>query len=61
VLVDRHRPPYKTAGAVFLVIVSAIAAFIYLQFRGDFTDKTQLTPAVVARRPGGRTGVEGDL
>jgi phospholipid/cholesterol/gamma-HCH transport system substrate-binding protein len=43
VLVDRHRPPYKTTGAVFLVIVSAIAAFIYLQFRGDLTDKTQLT------------------
>lgn len=42
-LVDRHRPPYKTAGAVFLVIVLAIAAFIYLQFRGDLTDKTQLT------------------
>jgi phospholipid/cholesterol/gamma-HCH transport system substrate-binding protein len=40
--IDRHRPPYKTAGAVFLVIVSAIAGFIYLQFRGDLTDKTQL-------------------
>ena len=40
---DRHRPPYKTAGAVFLVIASVVAAFIYLQFRGDLTDKTQLT------------------
>jgi len=40
---DRHRPPYKTAGAVFLVITSVVAAFIYLQFRGDLTDKTQLT------------------
>ncbi|MDT7765790.1 MAG: phospholipid/cholesterol/gamma-HCH transport system substrate-binding protein [Mycobacterium sp.] len=40
---DRHRPPYKTAGAVFLVIVSVVAAFIYLVFRGDLTDKTQLT------------------
>jgi phospholipid/cholesterol/gamma-HCH transport system substrate-binding protein len=40
---DRHRPPYKTAGAVFLVIVSVVAAFIYLEFRGDLTDKTQLT------------------
>jgi phospholipid/cholesterol/gamma-HCH transport system substrate-binding protein len=40
---DRHRPPYKTAGAVFVVIATVIAAFIYLQFRGDLTDKTQLT------------------
>jgi phospholipid/cholesterol/gamma-HCH transport system substrate-binding protein len=40
---DRHRPPYKTAGAVFLVIASVVAAFIYLEFRGDLTDKTQLT------------------
>jgi phospholipid/cholesterol/gamma-HCH transport system substrate-binding protein len=43
VIVDRHRPPYKTVGAVFVVIVCAVAAFIYLQFRGDLTDKTQLT------------------
>jgi phospholipid/cholesterol/gamma-HCH transport system substrate-binding protein len=43
VLIDRHRPPYKTGGAVFLVIATVIAAFIYLQFRGDLTDKTQLT------------------
>src|ERR1700722_13657004 len=40
---DRHRPPYKTAGAVFLVIASLVAAFIYLEFRGDLTDMTQLT------------------
>jgi phospholipid/cholesterol/gamma-HCH transport system substrate-binding protein len=43
VLIDRHRPPYKAAGVVFLVIATVIAAFIYLQFRGDLTDKTQLT------------------
>ena len=42
-LVDRHRPPYKAASAVFLVIATVVAAFIYLQFRGDLTDKTQLT------------------
>ena len=42
-LIDRHRPPYKTAGVVFLVIATFIAAFIYLQFHGDLTDKTQLT------------------
>jgi len=40
---DRHRPPYKTAGTVFLVIATVIAAVLYLQFRGDLTDKTQLT------------------
>ena len=28
---------------VFLVIATVIAAFIYLQFRGDLADKTQLT------------------
>jgi phospholipid/cholesterol/gamma-HCH transport system substrate-binding protein len=43
VLLDRHRPPYKAAGTVFLVIATVIAAVIYLQFRGDLTDKTQLT------------------
>jgi phospholipid/cholesterol/gamma-HCH transport system substrate-binding protein len=43
VFVDRHRPPYKTAGAVFLVIAAVVGAFIYLQFRGDLTDKAQLT------------------
>jgi phospholipid/cholesterol/gamma-HCH transport system substrate-binding protein len=43
VLVDRHQPPYKTAGAVLLVIVAVVGAFIYLQFRGDLTDKTKLT------------------
>jgi phospholipid/cholesterol/gamma-HCH transport system substrate-binding protein len=43
VLVDRHRPPYKTAGAVLLAIVSAVAVFVYLEFRGDIGGKTQLT------------------
>jgi len=43
VIVDRHQPPYKTAGAVSLVLVIAVAAFIYLQFRGDLTKKTHLT------------------
>ena len=42
-LVDRHRPPYKTAGAIFLAIVAAAAAFIYLEFRGALSEKTQLT------------------
>jgi phospholipid/cholesterol/gamma-HCH transport system substrate-binding protein len=43
VLIDRHRPPYKTAGAIFLVIATVVAAFIYQAFRGELSDKTQLT------------------
>ena len=42
-LVDRHRPPYKTAGAIFLALTAAVATLIYLQFRGDLTEKTHLT------------------
>ena len=41
--VDRHQPPYKLAGAVLLVIATVAAGFIFLQFRGDLTDKEQLT------------------
>jgi phospholipid/cholesterol/gamma-HCH transport system substrate-binding protein len=43
VFVDRHQPPYKVAGAVLLVVAAVAMAFIYLQFRGDLTDKTRLT------------------
>jgi phospholipid/cholesterol/gamma-HCH transport system substrate-binding protein len=43
VLVDRHRPPYKTAGAVLLVIAAVLAGLIYQQFRGALADKTELT------------------
>jgi phospholipid/cholesterol/gamma-HCH transport system substrate-binding protein len=43
VFVDRHHPPYKAAGAVFLAVVAVAAALIYQQFRGDFTPKTHLT------------------
>jgi phospholipid/cholesterol/gamma-HCH transport system substrate-binding protein len=43
VLVDRHRPPYKTAGAILLVIAAVVGTFIYLAFRGALSDKTQLT------------------
>jgi phospholipid/cholesterol/gamma-HCH transport system substrate-binding protein len=44
VFVDRrHHPPYKVAGAVLLIIVAALGTLIYLQFRGQLTDKDQLT------------------
>ena len=41
--VDRHKPPYKAAGAVLLVLVAVAASLIYLQFRGELTKKTELT------------------
>jgi phospholipid/cholesterol/gamma-HCH transport system substrate-binding protein len=43
VFVDRHHPPYKVAGAVLLVAVAALGTLIFLQFRGELTDKDQLT------------------
>jgi phospholipid/cholesterol/gamma-HCH transport system substrate-binding protein len=43
VSVDRHRPPFKAAGAVLLVLLAAAGTFIYLQFRGAFAEKTPLT------------------
>jgi phospholipid/cholesterol/gamma-HCH transport system substrate-binding protein len=46
----RRSPPYKTVGAVFLLTIAALLALVYLQFRGDFTAKTQLT--MVAGRAG---------
>jgi phospholipid/cholesterol/gamma-HCH transport system substrate-binding protein len=43
VFADRHKPPYKAAGAVFLVLVGVAACFIYLQFRGDLARTVHLT------------------
>jgi phospholipid/cholesterol/gamma-HCH transport system substrate-binding protein len=39
----RHRPPFKTAGVVFLALLAAVGTLIYLQFRGDLAPKTALT------------------
>ncbi|GAT12067.1 MCE family protein [Mycolicibacterium novocastrense] len=48
--VDRHKPPYKVAGAVLLIVATAAASLLYLQFRGDLSRKAQLT--VVSPRAG---------
>src|SRR5262249_8169635 len=40
---DRHQPPYKAAAAVFLVVATVAAGFLYLAFRGELTRTTQLT------------------
>ena len=50
VSIDRFNPPYKTAGAVLLVVVAAVATLIYTQFRGTFADRVELT--VVSSRAG---------
>src|ERR1700738_2316823 len=38
-----RTPPYKLAGVVMLVIAVVIVVLVYLQFRGDFLTRTQLT------------------
>ena len=40
--IDRHAPPYKVAGAVFLVVIAGVAALIAMQFRGTFTSRERL-------------------
>jgi phospholipid/cholesterol/gamma-HCH transport system substrate-binding protein len=50
VVIDRHKPPYKVAGAVLLVILAAVFVLISLQSRGVFRSRTDLT--VVSPRSG---------
>jgi phospholipid/cholesterol/gamma-HCH transport system substrate-binding protein len=38
-----RTPPYKLAGVVAIVIALVIVVLVYLQFRGDFLPRTQLT------------------
>jgi phospholipid/cholesterol/gamma-HCH transport system substrate-binding protein len=38
-----RTPPYKLAGVVALVVFLVIVVLVYLQFRGDFLPRTQLT------------------
>jgi phospholipid/cholesterol/gamma-HCH transport system substrate-binding protein len=50
VFVDRHKPPYKVAGAVFLVIIALFGVALAKQFRGDYLPRTELK--VVSARAG---------
>jgi phospholipid/cholesterol/gamma-HCH transport system substrate-binding protein len=45
-----RNPPYKWAGVALLVVAAVLLVWVYGQFRGDFTPKTQLT--MVASRAG---------
>ncbi len=40
---DRFAVPHRTAGAVALALLAALAVLIYLQFRGDFRFRAELT------------------
>ncbi|EUA58288.1 hypothetical protein I550_1428 [Mycobacterium intracellulare 1956] len=46
----RPDPPYKWVGLAALVIAALVLGFVYGQFRGDFTPKTNLT--MLAAGPG---------
>ncbi|CAA0078704.1 Uncharacterised protein [Mycolicibacterium vanbaalenii] len=41
--VDRDDPPYKLAGALFLALTVCAGTLLFLQFRGEFAEKTTLT------------------
>lgn len=43
VAADPSAPPYKTAGAVALVLLAIGSVLIYQQFRGEFRSRTDLT------------------
>ncbi|HZA09708.1 MlaD family protein, partial [Mycobacterium sp.] len=45
-----YDPPLKTANVITWLILATIFALVFLQFRGDFTPKTQLT--MIAGRAG---------
>ncbi|KQY02377.1 MCE-family protein MCE1A [Mycobacterium sp. Root135] len=39
---DRHRPPYRLAGAVLMAIVVLFGVLMAKQYRGDFVGQTEL-------------------
>jgi phospholipid/cholesterol/gamma-HCH transport system substrate-binding protein len=46
----QHNPPYKTAAALALVVLTLLGVLVFAQFRGDFTPKESLT--LLANRAG---------
>jgi len=40
--IDRHRPPYKLAGAALLAIGVVFSVLLAIQYRGDFVPTTRL-------------------
>jgi phospholipid/cholesterol/gamma-HCH transport system substrate-binding protein len=58
-----RTPRYKIEGAGLLVILALVLTLVYLQFRGDFTPKTQLTMlsdrAGLVMDPGGKVTYNG--
>jgi phospholipid/cholesterol/gamma-HCH transport system substrate-binding protein len=58
-----HQPPYKTAGAILLVLCAVVLVGVYYQFRGDFTPRMQLTMlagrAGLAMDPGSKVTYNG--
>ncbi|WP_145013836.1 MlaD family protein, partial [Mycobacterium marseillense] len=47
---DSRLPPYKVYTFVVVVVLAIIFTLVYIQFRGGFTPKTELT--MVASRAG---------
>lgn len=45
-----HNPPYKLAGVAVLIIAALVFFCVFWQFRGNFTEKTQLS--MLANRAG---------
>lgn len=41
--VDRSAPPYRTAGAIALVLLTVAGVLLYQQFRGEFRSRVDLT------------------
>lgn len=39
---DRHRPPYRLAGAVLVAIVVLMGFLLAKQYRGDFVAQTEI-------------------
>ncbi|ORA95410.1 CE-family protein, partial [Mycobacterium mantenii] len=47
---DSREPPYKFITLIVLAVLAVIFSLVYVQFRGGFTEKTELT--MLAARAG---------